>query len=222
MQKKFEENGYLLIKNFCDVKSFFTEQNIENHKKQKKGIHHFRRIGDELILIKVKNEENVGGCSSRYKYPDYEKLHFLIKDELEKILGKKLHPSFFYDRMYFAGSELKYHIDRPSCEVSVTLHINSNLNKPWYIFLKSHKNNTVNFDLNAGDAVVYNGTEVPHWRLPLPSKYNKFQKNIRKIFRIKDDTYYYQIFFHYVYSDGKYAHHAWDYPNQNNYVNQYN
>jgi hypothetical protein len=31
-----------------------------------------------------------------------------------------LHPTYFYDRFYFPGQQLKRHSDRPACEVSVS------------------------------------------------------------------------------------------------------
>lgn len=222
MQKKFfEENGYLLIKNLCNIEEFFSIEDIENHKKQEVGVYHYEKVEENLVVKKVeKYQENVENCSSRYKYPKYNNLHFLIKNYLEEILEKKLYPSFYYDRIYFKGNELKVHKDRPSCEVSVTLHISSNLNRYWPFFLKDYKNKKIQVNLNPGDAVLYHGTNISHWRYPLESKYNKFEQRFRKIFNLKDNTYYYQIFFHYVYMDGQYAHHAWDYPNQNDYANQ--
>ena len=46
-----------------------------------------------------------------------------------------------------------------------------------------------------GDAVLYNGTEVRHWREPL---------------NCGPDQYYHQLFLHYVNADGKYCQHAFD------------
>ena len=54
--------------------------------------------------------------------------------------------------------------------------------------------------LEPGDGMVYKGCERPHWRDPLVSRHtgNHF---IRKFGRV-DDTYYHQVFFHYVLADG--------------------
>ena len=54
--------------------------------------------------------------------------------------------------------------------------------------------------LKPGDGMVYKGCERPHWR-------NQCQVNGR-------DTYYHQIFFHYVLQDGQRAHYAWDRSNK--------
>ena len=53
--------------------------------------------------------------------------------------------------------------------------------------------------LNPGDAIVYKGIQIPHWRDPLPSRHDK--KNSTQ----NDDTYYHQVFFHYVLQDGNYV-----------------
>ena len=56
--------------------------------------------------------------------------------------------------------------------------------------------------LNPGDGLVYKGCERPHWRTPLKSRYNIFQRSLMKLLKKEDDTYYHQVFFHYVLSDG--------------------
>ena len=55
--------------------------------------------------------------------------------------------------------------------------------------------------LSPGDGVIYKGCERPHWRDPLESKHtgNYF---IRKLGE-NDDTFYHQVFFHYVLADGQ-------------------
>ena len=53
---------------------------------------------------------------------------------------------------------LKKHKDRPSCEISVTVNIGSDGTK-WPIFMEG-----TSIDLNEGDAVIYLGRELTHWR----------------------------------------------------------
>ena len=109
---------------------------------------------------------------------------------------------------------MKKHTDRPACEISVTIHVSTNIKESWPIWIKtpdtfedktmktaSGENRFVH--LEAGDGMVYKGCERPHWRDPMPglleSKINK-----------DESLYYHQIFFHYVLQDGIRAHHAWD------------
>jgi hypothetical protein len=53
----------------------------------------------------------------------------------------------------------------------------------------------MSLELEPGDGVLYKGCDCLHWRDPMPGKYPK-------IFSRLDNSYYHQIFFHYVLADG--------------------
>lgn len=80
------------------------------------------------------------------------------KKHMEEITGKKLLPTYTFWRMYTQYSDLPKHKDRPSCEISVTINLGSDGTK-WPIFVED-----VPCYLNPGDAVVYLGCELEHWR----------------------------------------------------------
>ena len=85
-------------------------------------------------------------------------LLLLKKDIFEKTLNKKLLPTYSFWRMYTKFANLKKHKDRPSCEISVTVNIGSDGTK-WPIFMEG-----TSIDLDEGDAVIYLGRELTHWR----------------------------------------------------------
>jgi hypothetical protein len=166
---------------------------------------------------RVENELQVPGSLARYNIPQYKELHFQIKKTLEELFDVTLQPTYYYDRFYFVGQELKRHRDRPACEISVTLQVSSNRDQPWPICIEAcHKENPgcngneASLEMEDGDVMVYMGCEREHWRDPLPSRYGKRQRVWRKLRGKDDDTYHHQIFFHYVNSDGPYVHHAFD------------
>jgi hypothetical protein len=194
----FEENGYLFVpKMVLDPESVFCpvpeERGQFNYLRKDKVIH-------------VPEESQVNGSLSRYNFPPYKELHFAVKKEVEKVLGIDLHPTYYFDRFYFAGQQLKRHSDRPSCEVSVTLQISTNRKDPWPIWFEKPDGTESFVNMKNGDAVIYKGCEREHWRDPLQSKYNRLQR----IFK-KDDTYHHQIFLHYVNANGPYVSFAFDY-----------
>lgn len=158
----------------------------------------------------IAEEQQVKGSLSRYNIPIYKDLHFLVKKEIEHILDMDLYPTYFYDRFYFEGQELVRHTDRPSCEISVTLQISTNLKNPWEIWFETYKGNQVNVSMNNGDACIYRGMDLPHWRNPMKSRYNKIEQMYRKIKKLEDDTYLHQIFLHYVDANGPCLQHAFD------------
>ena len=53
---------------------------------------------------------------------------------------------------------LEKHKDRPSCEISVTIMIDSDKTK-WPIYIEGNA-----VELESGDAVVYLGCDLDHWR----------------------------------------------------------
>ena len=93
--------------------------------------------------------------------------------------GLELIPTYSYARLYKKGDCLHRHKDRPSCEISTTIHLGGN---PWPIFIDgTGADNVINEQQNlikpnappgtkvlleVGDMLVYSGCELEHWREP--------------------------------------------------------
>lgn len=210
----FDMNGYIFVENLYDI------SNIIEPPPSERGIIKFDKTTNQYAHLP--EEEQVSGCLARYNLPMYKDVYFEVKKRLENIIGKKLQPTYFYDRFYFEGQHLQYHLDREACEISVTMHISSNTTECWPLGIKTPEFLTPDrkevvipsrFEyicMNPGDAVVYKGIERPHWRNPLPSRHKKVKRLLNRLIRKEDDTYYHQIFFHYVLADGCYSHYAFD------------
>ena len=111
-------------------------------------------------------------------------------------MGERLYPTYYFDRFYFKGNELKKHRDRDACEISVSLNISSNLDYDWPIYFQAKMNEpAVSVVCNPGDGVLYRGIDVWHWREPMRGNHK---------------SYFHQVFFHYVRADGNYCHAAYD------------
>jgi hypothetical protein len=120
-----------------------------------------------------------------------EALLLQMLERVEEITGKKLFPSYSYARIYYNGAEMPRHIDRPSCEFSVTITLEID-QQPWEIYFKDRSNVEVPVILNVGDMCVYQGSELEHWRV-------NYQGN-KQI----------QVFLHYVDQYGEYAEFKYD------------
>ena len=200
----FEKNGYLVIKNLWDPETLYHPVPPERGQ-----YNYWGNNPENFNLVPV--EPQVEGCTSRYWHPQYRRIHSGVRKKLEKAIGRALYNTYYYDRYYFPGQALTKHADRDACEISVTIHVSTNLegeDADWPIWIKTPdiytdktkmttmipgENRSV--ILKPGDGMVYKGCERPHWRDPMPSKVEK---------------YYHQIFFHYVLQDGRRAHCAWD------------
>ena len=114
-------------------------------------------------------------------YADFAMETLLVKmlPVMAKETGLNLIPTYSYARLYKNGDILKKHKDRPSCEISTTLHLGGD---PWPIFIDGtgadtvidehkqiHKPNAppgTKVLLDVGDMLVYSGCELEHWREP--------------------------------------------------------
>ena len=207
--EQFDKDGYIVVKDLWDPKELFVP--VPEIRGQ---INYWGKREDQYHHTPL--EGQVEGSLACYTRPQYKSIHSGIRLKLEKIIGRKLSNTYYYDRFYFAGQGLALHADRPACEISVSVHISTNLEECWPLWIKTpdtytdkHKNivkesgESRSVCLNVGDGMIYKGCERPHWRDPLPSRHTG-DHFIRKLGQ-KDDTFYHQVFFHYVLSDGERA-----------------
>ncbi len=83
---------------------------------------------------------------------------------IEEVVGRKLWPSYSYVRLHTRGAVLAPHRDREASEIAVTIAIGGD--HPWPIWFKTADGDDVSFALHPGDAVVYDGRQLSHWRDP--------------------------------------------------------
>ena len=77
---------------------------------------------------------------------------------INDIVGEYLVPTYCFSRIYRTGDTLPKHEDRAACEVSLTIHLDGD--EEW-LFGCYDKH----LSLNPGDAVLYLGHLVPHYRV---------------------------------------------------------
>ncbi len=202
----FDRDGFFVIKNILDP-SFITEEVPTT-----RGHHTSNRYGILRSIPEYQTEttESVGRYS-RYAYPLFKDSFYAVKKRLEIEIGKKLYPSYWFDRYYYDGSILKSHIDRDPCEISVSIQLRTNLEKPWSFGIEDGNEMPHLFKLNDGDGVVYKGCERFHWRSKFPVEYDTDWKGKKTK---RDGLYHHQVFFHYVLQDGLRCQYAWDRTSQ--------
>jgi len=204
----FEKNGYLPLRGLIiDPENLFCPPPLDEDGNRLRGQMNFIRK-DKVEMITEGTQ--VPGSLARYNVPYYKQLHYLVRKEVEQELGIDLLPTYFYDRFYYVGQQLYRHRDRPACEISVTLQISTNSDKPWPIWFERPDGSESYVLMNNGDAAVYKGCEREHWRDPLESKYGKWENRWRTFRGKEDDTYHHQIFLHYVNAQGPFVHHTND------------
>jgi len=136
-------------------------------------------IHAESSLLGTWKDEQIPNTYSHYADFVMETLLVKMLPVMKKNTELDLVPTYSYARAYKKGDILKRHKDRPSCEISTTIHLGGD---QWSIFIEEEE-----VVLEVGDMLVYSGCELEHWRKP-------FEGNICG-----------QVFLHYNHLNGKFA-----------------
>ena len=149
---EFQKNGYVVIKGFYKPEELDTiSRYLENSLKRYPENNYAKKVPDGSSSI------------AWYADPLTEVILRNSVSEVEAATGLQLDPTYSFTRVYQKGDELKPHVDRPACEISVTSHI-ATVGKPWPIYMKAPGKEPTLHYLEPGDACVYRGCEVKHWR----------------------------------------------------------
>jgi len=172
-QEYFKNNKYVHITKILDDKtcSMLSEHLIKISKDLKKG-------DDQCPL-----------SPSIYGDPVFDTLLEDLKSAMEESTGLKLNPTYSYARFYKPGDKLDPHTDRRECEISATITLGFD-GKLWPIWLSEStdvRDNPKEYMVELGDALIYRGMEINHWR---------------QIY--KQGNWQCQVFLHYVDANGKY------------------
>jgi hypothetical protein len=169
--KSFKDNGYLIIPKLLsgELLDFI-------------GIHAYNKARIEETDQSILHEFIVIDTPSFYGDFVMENLSDFLLPKIESAVGMKLLPTYAFFRVYKPGDILKKHTDRPACEISISLCLRKK-GKAWPLYI-----NNTDIMLEEGDAVIYKGCEVEHWREP----YTEGTKQA-------------QIMLHYVDADGPYT-----------------
>jgi hypothetical protein len=100
---------------------------------------------------------------SRYADPFMESLLQILLPQVAEASGLQLYPTYSYFRVYKHGDVLRAHVDRPSCEVSVTISIGYEADAVWPVWIE-RQGSAMSIELEPGDGMVYRGTQLRHWR----------------------------------------------------------
>lgn len=179
----FQQRKYIYLSNFLD------KENCNQY------VQEFQKLIQQGIS---KKDEQCPLSHSLGHTPLFDSLLEQLTPNMETATGKKLYPTYAYARWYAPGDELKIHKDRPACEISATITLGFEGGQwPIYVGNNSDKSDARQINMNVGDAVVYKGCELYHWR----EKYIEGQWQA-------------QVFLHYVDANGPHAQEKYDRRNK--------
>jgi len=163
----------------------------------------YQKVNPFNPFIGTRADKQIPGAYSKYADWVMETLLMYMIPIMKAKTGMDLVPTYSYTRLYEKGNILHRHKDRPSCEISTTLHLGGD---KWPIFLDPTGGNFVIYgegeeekivkpgapkgvrvDLKVGDMLIYSGCDLEHWREPFEGKVCS------------------QVFLHYNHANGPFA-----------------
>ena len=162
----FKEHKYLVIRNAISYElANFAFNYFLMKRDATEWMHKNNYVSEYTPGFGTWKDTQVFNTYSAYGDTFMETLMMKVLPVMEKHTALKLLPTYSYTRAYKKGDELKRHKDRPSCQISTTLHLGGN---EWPIYIDPTGGDNVptgnRVDLKIGDMLVYSGCELEHWR----------------------------------------------------------
>ena len=147
------------------------------------------RHGEEIINKIHPPEGPKPGCM----YPNIKNLNVKIQYKFQKLLGIKLKLSEIKLRAYFMGSGIGLHKDKSpwdySCSLNVyTKYFGSFMRQiPSSLNFIDYNGKKIKLQQNIGDAILYDGLKLEHWREPMNTN-NRKDVQFQLLFAYTTDT----------------------------------
>jgi hypothetical protein len=129
-------------------------------------------------------DPHVAGAQGIHGDAAFDTLLDMARPSVAELVGRPLAPTYSYARLYRTGNALERHVDRGACEHSLTVHLGSEEDDDWPLWVRDRRGDDVSVSLETGDALLYQGRELEHWREPFTGRYHA------------------QLFLHYVDAEG--------------------
>ena len=183
----FNTLGFEVIKNFIQPE---TARLLAHQFRMERDVEYIKKN----VPLSDKGHFTDSQCENTYAKGHnliFEALQIMMQSKLEQVVERRLLPTYAFARIYYAGSELTVHRDRPACQYSVTVCVDNDATN-WPICVTDLNGNSHCVAQEPGDALVYRGCDLEHWR-------NTFV-----------GTEHVQCFLHYVDADGPYTDQIYD------------
>lgn len=153
--------GFVIVKNFLDRFQIEKCHDIimEKHEKgllqYEKGDNHYG--------------ESYGGTDLFFDNLLQEKLI-----EIQNLVSFPIKPECSYSRIYRNGGKLEPHVDRPTLDITASISLKTNLDDEWPICIEDLSGNIRCVKIFEGDAIIFLGNKMKHWRHPLICKSHQY------------------------------------------------
>jgi hypothetical protein len=159
-KKEIQENGISILKNVINPLQINALKEYYKMLEQNQ----FFIKGDGLVFQR----------DSMPNEPTARFFHHQITNIVNLILPQKVKPTYCFVSIYNEGAVLPKHKDREQCEWNISLLLNmepeDSAENSWPFYIED-TNQVHEVNLGIGDAVIYPGSKLYHWRNKLPDKH---------------------------------------------------
>ena len=134
---------------------------------------------DQYVRLRLANgtlslEPRQNDAHSDYGDATVESLFEVVSENVDELVaGAKI--SYGYLRVYTRGRELLSHVDRESCDFTLSIALSRDpADSPWPLCVETRRGELVSYDMSPGDGVLLRGRELQHWREPLSAGWAAF------------------------------------------------
>lgn len=143
MQARFDEDGSTVVRGLLKPEEF----------------EHWCRKAKNFKSHTYMSDPQCPGSPAQYN--GMNELHDILLPIMEEKTNIGLYKTYNYFRIYNKGTILENHTDRDACEISITLNLGGD---DWEISIKNYNGDTHTTTLKPGDAMIYRGCDLEHWR----------------------------------------------------------
>lgn len=93
-------------------------------------------------------------------------IHRQLTALVAQVVTEAIKPSYCYLSKYEPGAVLEKHVDRPQCRWNASVQF-ARTDKIWPIYVERN-GESIEILADLGEVVIYQGSELPHWRDALP------------------------------------------------------
>jgi len=131
------------------------------------------KLKDDNKMSPCKQCEGTLAYNSVYEKDELlNRLGETLKESIEQILDKELIYSYTYARYYPEGAELTPHVDRETCEFTVSMTLgSSNDDQNWPLHFKQDDGTIQEAPMKKGDICIMKGVKNYHWRNKNPKEW---------------------------------------------------
>lgn len=162
--KEKRESDILKHRESLQTKGYTVLRNLFPRPMLKAMTRRIRHMQEEKLLVEC---EQVRERTRVTDEPVQTYYHLQLQNYLNRIMEDSIKASYVFTAIYHEGAVLARHKDRKQCRWNLSMVLDATpeitMETAWPIYMEIDEK-VVGVNMLPGDAVLYSGTDIPHWR----------------------------------------------------------